>query len=278
MGASVAAPAGVSVGRMKAKYTRLAVLGFLMLAASMVFWVSGGLIAGQTLAPPEMVMFGGATIVGLIGAAVVWRFGTAGKAAGIVLALLPLVAMFWVAFSLAAPASFSEFSGAVLFVVGGLSALTGSIAGLVRRRHVAAEATAGEARAMRILVGLVAVAMVASAVLTVTGRTSVDAAAAAGALPATMADFKFSPGAFEATAGEPTKLVVHNGDAFLHDINIESVGVATTAINPGSEKLIEFTAAEPGEYLIRCTLHSSADTAPSEAGLNGDMSALLTVR
>ena len=131
---------------------------------------------------------------------------------------------------------------------------------------------------MRILVALVAVAMAASAVLTITGRTTVDAAAAAGAVPVSMADFQFSPTSYEATAGEPTKLVVHNSDAFLHDINIEAVGVATTAINPGSQKLIEFTATEPGEYLIRCTLHSSSDTPTGEAGLNGDMSALLVVK
>ena len=274
MASTVAAPAGVGVGRMKSKYTRVAVLGFLMLAASMVFWVSGGLLAGQTLSGEEAVMFGGAMLAGLIGAAVETRFGTAGKAVGIVLALAPLVMMFWVAFSLGAPGSFTEFSGAALFVVGGLSALGFSIAGIVKRRDVAAHATRGEMRAMRIMVGIVALALVASAIMTVTGRTSVDAAAAAGATEATMKNFKFAPGTYEATAGEPTKFVVQNSDAFVHDFAIEALGVSTGIINPGSEKLVEFTAAEPGEYLIRCTLHSgTGDTID-----DGEMKAMLTVK
>lgn len=278
MASTVAAPAGVSMGRPKSKYTRVAVLGFLMLAASMVFWVTGGLLAGQTLGGGEAAMFGGVVLVGLAGAAVEWRFGTAGKSVGIVLALAPLVAMFWVAFSLFAPASFSEFGGAVLFVAGGLSALGFSIAGIVKRREVATHATRGETRAMQIMVGIVALALVASAILTLTGRTSVDAAAAAGATQATMENFKFAPGTYEATAGEPAKFVIHNSDAFVHDFAIEALGVSTGLINPGSQQLVEFTAAEAGEYRIRCTLHSGADTPDSEASVNGDMSALLVVK
>ena len=274
MASTVAAPAGVSVGRPKSKYTRVAVLGFLMLAASMVFWVTGGLLAGQTLSGEEAAMFGGAMVVGLIGAGIESRFGTPAKAVGIVLALAPLVMMFWVAFSLFAPASFTEFSGAVLFVVGGLSALGFSIAGIVKRREMATHATRGEMRAMQIMVGIVALALVASAILTVTGRTSVDAATAAGATQATMENFKFAPGAYEATAGEPTRFVISNSDAFVHDFAIESLGVSSGIINPGSEKLVEFTAAEPGEYLIRCTLHSgTGDTID-----DGEMKAMLTVK
>lgn len=277
MASTVAAPSDLSVGRPKSKYTRVAALGFLLMTAGMVMWVAGGLIAGQTLGV-EGLFFGGAALFGLAGAAVVWRFGTAGKAVGIVLALAPLVMMFWVAFSLAAPAAFSEFSGALMFIGGGLTALGFNIASLVKRREVAVEATAGETRAMRVVVGIIALGMVASAVMTVTGRTSVDAAVAADATAVSMENFHFSPASYEATAGEPTKLVVHNSDAFLHDIAIPALGVDPVTINPGSQKLVEFTAAEPGEYLIRCTLHSGTNDDPAAAGEGDSMSALLVVK
>ena len=278
MASTVAAPSGVSVGRPKSKYTRVAALGFLMLAASMVFWITGGLIAGQSLGGEEVVMFGATIVAGLIGAVVVSRFGTAGKAVGIVLALVPLVMMFWVAFSLFAPGAFSEFSGAVLFVVGGLSALGFSIAGIARRNTVATEALPGEVRAMRIMVAIVALGIVASAIVTLTSRTSVEASVAASATTATMQNFAFSPATYEATAGDSAQFVIHNSDAFVHDFAVEALGVDPVMVNPGSEKLVEFTAAEPGEYLIRCTLHSGSDTQPSEAGQDGDMSALLVVK
>jgi plastocyanin len=277
MASSVAAPTDISVGRPKSKYTRVAALGFLLLAAGMVTWIAGGLLAGQSLGGEELSFLGGTVVVGLVGAAVVWRFGTAGKAVGILLALAPLVMMFWVAFSLAAPGAFAEFSGAVMFLVGGLSALGFSIAGIVRRREIVMEATRGETRAMRIMVGLVAVAMLASAVVTVTGRTTVDAATAAGAAQVGMKNFAFTTSTYEATAGEPTKFVVHNGDAFVHDFAIDALGVNSGIINPGSEKLVEVTAPA-GEYLIRCTLHSGADGTPADAGKDGSMSALLTVK
>lgn len=277
MASTVAAPSGVSVGRPKSKYTRVAALGFLLMAAGLLLWIAAGLIAGQSMG--EMgVFFGGGAAVALIGAGTVWRFGTVGKAVGILLAVAPLVMMFWVAFSLGAPGAFAEFTGALMFVVGGLTALGFTIASLVRRRELAAAAAPGETRAMRVIVGIIALGMVASAVMTVTGRTSVEASVAAGATSATMSDFAFSPATYEATAGETTTFVVHNSDAFVHDFAIEALGVDPVMVNPGSEKLVEFTAAEPGEYLIRCTLHSGSNEDPSKAGENRSMSALLVVK
>lgn len=277
MASTVAAPAGVGVAGLKSKYTRPAVLGFLLMGAGMLLWLAAGLIAGQSMGDMAMFLLGPA-VVALVGAAVVWKFRTAGKAVGIVLALVPLVGMFWVAFSLAAPGAFAEFTGAAMFLVGGLSALGFSIAGLVRRRELVQEASHGEVRAMRIMVALVALAAVSSAVVTLTSRTSVEASVAAGATTATMQNFAFSPTTYEATAGEPAKFVVHNGDAFVHDFSIEALGVDAVMINPGSSKLVEFTAVEPGEYRIRCTLHSGSEAPDSEASVNGDMSAVLVVK
>lgn len=270
MASTVAAPAGVSVGRPKSKYTRVAALGFAFMAAGMVLWIAAALIAGQHLGE-EGFMFGGGALLAVIGAGVIRRFGTAGKAVAIVLALVPLVMMFWVAFSLFAPASFAEFSGALMFVVGGLSALGFSIASLVRRNAVMVEPAAGETRAMRVIIGVVALGVAMSAVVTVTGRTTVDAAAAQGATPVEFSSFEFAESTYTVPAGD-TKMLVHNSDAFTHDFTIPALGLDPVVINPGSEQLVEFTA-DPGTYLLFCSLHS--DVTDTEVGIN--MAATLVV-
>jgi uncharacterized cupredoxin-like copper-binding protein len=40
-------------------------------------------------------------------------------------------------------------------------------------------------------------------------------------------------------------------------------------MSPGSQKLLEINAAEPGTYLFRCTLHSGQADTPEEAGMAG---------
>lgn len=274
MASSVAAPTGVAVGHPKAKFTRVAALGFALMSSGMLLWIVGGVIAGQSLGGETMFLVVGA-VVPLIAGALVWRFRTVGKAVGAVLAFLALGAMFWVAFSLGAPSAFVEFSGAVMWVLGGLTALGCSIAAIVKRHDLRTEATGGELRAMRIIVGVVALAMVVSGILNVTTRTTVEASAAAGATPATMSNFKFTPATYEATAETPTQFLVHNSDAFTHDFAIDALGVSSGLLTPGSKTLVEVNAPA-GEYLIRCTLHSGSSQDPAEAGEG--MTALLTVK
>ena len=273
MASSVAAPTNVVAGHPRAKWTRVAALGFTLVSAGMALWIVGGLIAGQSLGGDMAFLFVG-VVGGLLAAGAVWKLGTAGKAVGIVLGLLMLGAQFWVAFSLGAPAAFVEFSGAVMFVLGAFTGIGYSIGGIVRRNEVHAEATTGETRAMRVMLGIVAVAMVVSAVLNFTGRNTVDAAAAAGATQVTITNFEFSPGTYEATAGQATSLLVTNSDAFNHDFTIPALDIETGLIGPGSQQLVEVNAPA-GEYTIYCTLHSSTDeTDPEKAG----MAALLTVK
>lgn len=274
MASSVAAPTSVAVEQGKSKWTRVAALGFLLVAAGMTLWIVGGLIAGQSLAG-NMSFLSVGIIGGLLAAGAVWKLGTVGKAIGIVLGLLVMGAMFWVAFSLGAVSAFVEFSGAVMFVVGVFTGIGYSIAAIVRRNEVHAEATAGETRAMRIMLGLVALALVVSAILNFTSRTTVDAAAATGATEVTMTNFEFAPATFEATAGEATQFVISNGDAFNHDFAIEALDIETGLIGPGSQKLVEVNAPA-GEYFFRCTLHSDSD--PATAGKDGNMSGTLTVQ
>ena len=272
MAASVAAPVATTGGDAKAKWTRVATLGFLLIASGMALWIVGGLIAGQSLGE-EGMFFGGAIAAALVGAGVVWQFGTVGKAIGIVLALGIMMMLFWVAFSLGAPGAFVEFSGAVMFVVGAFTALGYSIAGIVRRSVVAAEPTRGEKRAMRIMLGIVAVALVVSAVLNFTGRTTV--AAAAGDTKVTMSNFEFDPATYEVPAGETARLAVYNSDAFSHDFAIPQLDIATGLIEPGSGQLVEINAPA-GEYAIYCTLHSMDPS--KETPSPDDMGAVLTVK
>lgn len=239
MASSVAAPTALRAGTERSKWTRVAVLGFLLIAGGMVLWIAGGLLAGQSLGE-EGMFFGGAAVAALIGAAVVSRFGVVGKAIGIVLALAIMFALFWVAFSLGVPAAFVEFSGAVMFVIGAFTALGYSIAGIVRRNEVHGEATRGETRAMRIMLGLVALAMVVSAVLNMTTRSSV--AGAAGATEVTMSNFEFAPATFQAAADQATQFVIYNSDAFTHDFAIPALDIESGMITPGSEKAIEVNA------------------------------------
>ena len=274
MASSVAAPSNVMADSAKSKWTRVATLGFLLIAAGMVLWVVGGLIAGMDFGD-ELTFPGGAAVAALIGAAVVWKLGTVGKAIGIVLALAIMAMLFWVAFSLGSPTAFVEFSGAVMFVVGAFTALGYSIGGIVRRDVVATDATRGETRAMRIMLGIVALALLVSAVLNMTTRSSVEAAAASGAVEVTASNFEFAPATFTAAAGETTKFVIHNADAFTHDFAIPALGVESGLIGPGSEKLVEIKDVEPGTYAIYCNLHSM-DTSKDRPA-EGDMGALLTV-
>ena len=274
MASSVAAPTNVADAHPKAKWSRIAALGFLLMAGGLVLWIVGGLIYGQEMGEDGM-FFGGGVLAALIGAGLVWKAGTVGKAIGAVLALLTMGSFFWVAFSLGGPAAFVEFSGAVMFVVGAFSALGYSIAAIVRRNDLHAEASRGESRAMRIILGVVVLAMVVSGVLNLTSRTTVDAAAAAGAAQVTMSSFEFAPATLEATAGEGGQLVITNSDAFNHDFEIAELDIKTGLIGPGSQKLVELNAPA-GEYFFRCTLHSDDD--PATAGKDGNMSGTLTVK
>lgn len=273
--ASVAAPTTgvVDAGGAKSKWTRVAALGFLLVSASMALWVVGGLIAGQSIGGDMSFLFVG-VVGGLLAAGAVWKLGTPGKAIGIVLGLLMLGAQFWVAFSLGAPNAFVEFSGAVMFVMGAFTGIGYSIGAIVRRRDLHVEATAGETLAMRVMLGIVALAMVVSAVLNFTSRTSVDEAAAAGASQVTMSNFQFAPATLEASA-DGGSLLVTNSDAFNHDFAIEELDISTGLIGPGSQRLVEVNAPA-GEYFYRCTLHSDSD--PASAGQEGNMSGTLVLK
>ena len=253
MASSVAAPTGVVSRRETSKYTGVVALGLALMGAAVVLVVSAGLIAGQSLGE-DTVLFAVAVVAAAVGSVAVVRFGTVGKVVGLVATLVVLSQVFWIVFSLFVPASFADFSAGTMFAVGTVYALGWGVAGLVRRNRPHDAATPGETRMVWIAVALVALAMVVSGVLQLTSRTTVDAAAATGAVPVGIADFTFAPSTVEVTAGTPAKLLVHNSDAFGHDFQIEALDVNAGMITPGSEKLVEVTAPA-GEYQILCTIH-----------------------
>lgn len=273
MASAVAAPAGDMAGDdAKPVGTRVARLGLLFIAAVPIIFIIAGLLAGQDLG--ENVPFFAAVIAfGLVGAVLVSRFGTAGRIGGIVASLLGFGAMFWATFGLFAPQAIADFVPGMLMPLGFLMGLIGSIVAIVKARkgRVSVGPSSGERKVMSTVLAVVAIGTVASAALTFTGKTTVDAAAAQGATPIGYESFKFDTAEYRVSAGD-VKMVVHNGDAFVHDFAVPDLGVEPAIVNPGSDALVEFTA-EPGTYTMLCTLHSD----PKDPQAEGNMAATLIV-
>lgn len=274
MASSVAAPMPMTASRPRAAYTKVQVTGLVLMATAPLLTLVIGLATGMTL-EGEGMFLAVAVVVPLIGAAVAWRFGLAGKIVGLVAAVLTALGTFWLAFGLMAPASFGDFVPAVLMAVGVVLAVGWGIAATraqVKHRHEEAPA---EGRVRTIAFAIVALAVLASAVLSFTSRATVDAAAAAGAVPVTQKTFEFSQATYEVPAGQPATVLVHNSDGFVHDFAVPALGIEPQTILPGSEKLIEIGAADAGEYSIFCTLHSDTSDDTHSAD---DMAATLVVK
>ena len=116
------------------------------------------------------------------------------------------------------------------------------------RRIVAASAAMAS-----VLLALVA----ASFIATVSGRQSLDAAERLGARPVSMQNTRFTPAVVEAVAGETHGIALKNDDPMLHTIVIPDANVKAE-IGPGSEKLVEFVFANPGEYDFLCDVPGHA--------------------
>lgn len=248
-------------------YTRVAVVGLLLTAAAPAVMLAAAAVAGMPLGE-DGAFFGTMVAVPLVGAALAWRFGWWSKLVAVVVSLLMAAALFWTVFGLAYPASFADFVPGVLLPLGVVLGLVGSIAALVahRRGHRETTATRGERRILTVALGIVALAVVGSAALTVLGRASVEAPD--GAVAVTIADFEFAEGTYEVAAGEPTAMLVENTDAFVHTFTIPELGIDETVL-PGNEVLVEVDAPA-GTYTLYCIPHSDPDEPdPAEAGMAG---------
>lgn len=263
-------PASLDTGeRLRPVYTGVAAFGLLLIGLAPTLIVVIGLASGLPL-DREIVTFLLPAILAIVAAALVWRFGTWAQVLGALVSVLAALALFWLAFGIAFPASFGDFVPGLIFALGVPIGLGGSIAAIVQRRrgHLRAEATTGERRIIAGVTGLIVIAALASAALWLTSRSTVDAATADAT--ATMHDFAFQEGTYQVAGGDT--ILVHNSDGFLHDFTVHELGIAAD-VTPGSGQLVEMPD-QPGTYVVYCTLHSDPEATDAS---DGDMVATLVI-
>lgn len=253
--------------RTRPAYTTVGAFGLLLIGLAPALMFVIGLSTGLDLDDAMIFVIG--AIVPFIAAGLVWRFGTWAKVVGVVVVGLALMGFFWMAFGLAYPASFGDFTPAVMMVVGVIMALFGCVAAIIKRRAMVRTASKGERRLVMGGTTLVLLAAVVSAGLWGVSRSSADASAAE--VTAELHDFAFVEGSYEVTTGQT--LGVHNSDGFVHDFTVHELDIAETLL-PGEDAVID-VPDQPGTYTIYCTLHS--DPAATDA-TDGDMVATLVVR
>jgi plastocyanin len=153
------------------------------------------------------------------------------------------------------PESTNDFGPALVsLALGGAVAVLGVVDLVARKRGTGTLVAPVVLRASAMGICAVALAVVASGVVSVTRDVSkVDASDRAGALVVTYDGFKIEQKSLSVRAGEATRIVVDNEDAFVHDFVLEGTDVRF-ALGPKEEKAEEFTIEEPGEYAYRCTL------------------------
>lgn len=254
--------------RAPARWSRLASVGLILAALGPVLMLAASL--GWNLGvEEELPFFGGAAVVGLIAAFLVRRPGLWTKIVGIVAALLIAGALFWTAFGLSQPTSFFDFMPGLLVMPGALLAIVASIGAIVagRRGRRTARAEGGERTAIRVAVGVAALAAVVTGVLTLTARTSADEAEADEVVR--LADFEFDQATYTYDGG--TSVLVRNDDPFLHTYTVDALGIDET-LNPGSEAIVVIPD-EPGEYIVYCRPHTFEPEEPAD----DDMAAELRV-
>jgi plastocyanin len=253
-------------------YKRVAALGYILIALTGIISTLVGLINGNT---EEISFTLPILVIGLLLAGAIWRFGTWALVVGGILALLVLVLLVpFSTFTLSHPESASEFIPLVLLVAGALLAVVGAVVLIVQgRRHtLRMTATPNEAMALKVFLGVVAVLILASLVMTMTTPRTVSADTRAGATVIDQKNFSFSPSAWTVKSGETVRFVVRNGDSTLHSFTLDDAKV-NVAIPPGTERLIEFKAPAAGSYVFYCIPHSDAST-----GMRTGMTGVLVVQ
>jgi len=247
--------------------TTLATLGFLMAAAGPVLLILASLVFG--LDADDTAFFVLPAVFGLLGAFLVRRRGTVPKVIAIVLAVLIFGTVFWTAFGLTEPASVFDFVPGTLVLPGVLLAIGATVVA-IRSAKRGRQTGPGERRAATAIVGVLGLLAVASIVLTIAGRETVDDAAAADAdLVVDMKEFEFDEDAYDVPAGGT--VLVKNSDPFVHNFTVEALDIDVD-LGPGSEELVTIPD-EPGTYVLFCEPHTSDTDDPSE----DDMAAELTI-
>lgn len=252
----------------QARWTRLGVLGLVMVGLGPILMYVAGLLWGMDEGGAFFLVIG---LVPLIAAFLVWRFGLWAKVVGAVVAFLAAGSLFWTAFGLATPQSFFDFVPGLLVIPGGIIAIVSCISAAVasRRGNVTTAAIGGERRALSVVLGAVVILAALSAVMTLAGRSTVDAAQADTEV--VLSEFEFDQEEYTFAAG--TTIHVRNDDPFLHTFTVEEWDV-DEALGPGSEVLVEVPQS-PGDYVLFCRPHSDPESPDPD---DEDMAARVTVQ
>lgn len=257
-------------GTGKARWTRLATLGFVLATAAPLIMLAAGAIWGLDLGEAGFLLVP-AAVLGLV-SFLVWRFGTWAKVVGIVFGLLAGLVFFWLIFGLFVPGNFFDFVPSLLYVPGILLGVGSCIGSIVARRrgHMTPAAEAGEARGIRIALTIVVLLSVLSGILTLTGRSTADATGADQRIA--MKDFEFNPKTISVAGG--SRLFVENDDPFFHTFTVKELSI-DESFTVGSSKIIDIPD-RPGTYIFYCEPHSDP-TSPDPDEEDGDMAGRITV-
>jgi plastocyanin len=257
-------------------YTRLQVLGLLLIAGTVLAVSAVIALMEPALGAEALAFFGPVAAVTLLTAWFAWRSGTWARIVGLVVGVAAAVLLSWTLAALAAVDSVVDFGLSLGVTVGVVLAIAGGGAALVsgRRGRLATAATPVEQRIVRGVVAGLGLALAVSATVTLVGRSAVDPAMAQGATSVEMVGFEFHPGEIVVDSAS-ARLRVRNADAFLHDLSIPEVGTEVVRVTPGATVTVDLQGVTPGTYVVYCTLHS--EPAADEPG-EDDMTALLVVR
>lgn len=243
-------PAGAARG------TTLARFGLLMAAAGPLLMLSAAIAWGLDLSG-TVVFFLLSAGVPVVAALLVRRPGTVTKIFAIVAAFLLMAAMFWTVFGFFAPASFFDFVPGVLVLPGALIAIANAVRAIgAGKRGVVVPPS--EPRTARTIAFVVGALMLASAIMTITGRTSVPAGTAT-AVTIRQKDFDFDRPEYRIGGGSVIR--VKNADPFLHTFTVDPLGLDLT-LNPGSEATVTLPS-QAGEYILYCRPHTSNPKSPA---------------
>ena len=219
-------------------------------------------LALVTLALVDTVLLDGEDVAffGLVAALlvvvtlIVWRFDkTWARVFGLVFTLLAAGLLFFLAFGIFQVFSPVEFIVGLLFVFGVVLAFVGGTRAITAARRGDDGPTEAETRLRTRVLSIIGVAAVISIVGFFFTRESVSDADAVGSVALEMTNFEFEP--FSSSVPAEGKLLVHNADAFVHDFTLEALEIDVT-IGPGSDALVDLSAAAPGTYDYFCSLHS----------------------
>ncbi len=250
-------------------YTRIALLGIAMyLVIEAVILVVSLILEPSEWAYPLIV--GG--IAGAIGA-VIYFVRPWGLIVGVLSGLVGILfAIEGLGDNLSSPDSFFDFAyRPVIGLAAAVFVLGGSAAGLVQyvRGRTSTSGPVNVTRAVKGVVGLVAVLSIMSAALTVANVHGVSELDKEGAIPITAHGLKYDTATLMASADGTTKFVFINDDTMIHTFTIDALNI-DVKVGPRSERLFELKSPKPGTYEFHCRIPGHEDlmrgtlTVPSE--------------